>query len=129
MILRRLADAIREQNWFTVVLEVLIVVVGIFIGLQVDDWNDARKDRALERDFLQRLAADLKADIDVHNIGALLAQERQAYGEFLMASVEDPSLVRADPSRFITALAKAGYTFSPPISDQTFEEIKSSGQL
>ena len=33
MILRRLADAIREQNWLTVVLEVLIVVVGILIGL------------------------------------------------------------------------------------------------
>ena len=39
MILRRLAEGIREQNWFTVVLEVLIVVVGIFIGLQVDDRN------------------------------------------------------------------------------------------
>lgn len=45
MILRKLADAIAAQNWFTVVLEVLIVVVGIFIGLQVDDWNEIRKDR------------------------------------------------------------------------------------
>ena len=45
MILRTLADALREQNWFTVALEVLIVVVGIFIGLQVDDWNSARIDR------------------------------------------------------------------------------------
>ena len=35
MILRKLADAITAQNWFTVVLEVLIVVVGIFIGLQI----------------------------------------------------------------------------------------------
>lgn len=48
MILRKLADAIREQNWFTVVLEILIVVVGIFIGLQVDDWNEARKNQAKE---------------------------------------------------------------------------------
>ena len=43
MILRRLGNALREQNWFTVVLEVLIVVVGIFFGLQVDDWNERRK--------------------------------------------------------------------------------------
>jgi len=59
MILRRLADAIREQNWLTVVLEVLIVVVGILIGLQVDDWNDRRKDRADERAFVARLHDDL----------------------------------------------------------------------
>ena len=43
MILRNLADAIREQNWSTVILEILIVVVGIFIGLQVDGWNEGRK--------------------------------------------------------------------------------------
>ena len=38
MILRRLADAIRDQSWFTVALEIMIVVIGIFIGLQVDGW-------------------------------------------------------------------------------------------
>ena len=39
MILRKLAAAMKEQNWVTVVLEILIVVVGIFVGLQVDGWN------------------------------------------------------------------------------------------
>lgn len=59
MILRRLGEAISEQNWFTVVIEVLVVVVGIFIGLQVDGWNEARKDRKDEDIFLQRLHSDL----------------------------------------------------------------------
>lgn len=56
MILRRLADAIRTQNWFTVVLEVAIVVVGIFIGLQVDDWNQRRVDKVREQAILASLA-------------------------------------------------------------------------
>ncbi len=59
MILRRLADGIRQQDWFTVVVEVLIVVVGIFLGLQVDDWNEARKDRIDEQEFITRLHGDL----------------------------------------------------------------------
>ncbi len=59
MILRRMANGIRQQDWFTVVLEVLIVVVGIFIGLQVDDWNEARKEQALARDYLARLIFDV----------------------------------------------------------------------
>jgi len=59
MILRRLADAIREQNWLTVVLEVFIVVFGILIGLDVDDRNERRKDRADERTFVARLHDDL----------------------------------------------------------------------
>jgi hypothetical protein len=59
MILRRLSEAIAEQNWFIVFIEILVVVVGIFIGLQVDDWNETRKDRKDEQLFLQRLHEDL----------------------------------------------------------------------
>lgn len=59
MIIRRLADAIREQNWFTVIMEVLIVVVGIFLGLQVTEWNEDRKNRIAEAEFLQDLRNDI----------------------------------------------------------------------
>ena len=58
MIIRRLADALREQNWFTVVLEVMIVVVGIFIGLQVDGWNEGRKKQQNIEAQLLRIADD-----------------------------------------------------------------------
>lgn len=37
MILRRLADAIRRQVWFTVLVETGIVVMGVFLGLQVSN--------------------------------------------------------------------------------------------
>lgn len=59
MILRRLAEGIREQNWFTVVLEIFIVVTGIFIGLQMDDWNQQRIDRADGLFYLERLHNDI----------------------------------------------------------------------
>ena len=59
MILRRMADGIRQQDWFTVIVEVLVVVVGIFLGLQVDDWNQARENRHAEQEFLNRLHEDV----------------------------------------------------------------------
>ena len=62
MILRRLAEAIAKQNWFTVMLEVLIVVVGIFIGLQADDWNQERRDRIDEQLYLAELLEDFGAN-------------------------------------------------------------------
>jgi len=58
MILRNLADAIKEQNWSTVILEILIVVVGIFIGLQVDGWNEGRKKQQNIEVQLLRIADD-----------------------------------------------------------------------
>ena len=47
MTLRRLADAFRDQSWFTVALEIMIVVIGIFIGLQVDGWGECSFGRLL----------------------------------------------------------------------------------
>jgi len=73
MILRRLADAIRQQNWFTVVLEVLIVVAGIFIGLQVDDWNNFRRDRGDEQHYLNRLHDEI---LNAEKLSARLLDRR-----------------------------------------------------
>lgn len=59
MILRRIGQAIRRQDWFVVFIELMIVVLGIYIGLQVDDWQQLREDRRDERDFMARLHEDL----------------------------------------------------------------------
>jgi hypothetical protein len=42
MILRRVIKHFREQEWTAIFLDFLIVVVGVFVGLQVQNWNEAR---------------------------------------------------------------------------------------
>ena len=59
MILRRITQHVKDQNWFAVCLDFFIVVVGIFVGLQVANWNETRKDRADEAIFLQDLHDDI----------------------------------------------------------------------
>jgi len=67
MILRRLSAAFRKQDWFTVAVETLIVVFGVFTGLQVNNWNAARVARGDAADLLSRLrieAQETRADIE-----------------------------------------------------------------
>lgn len=59
MILKRLGNAIVSRNWNIVLVEITIVVVGIFLGLQVDDWNEHRKERQQEALYLDKLLDDL----------------------------------------------------------------------
>ena len=42
MILRRVTQHVKGENWFAVGLDFVIVVVGVFIGIQVANWNEAR---------------------------------------------------------------------------------------
>ena len=59
MILRRITDAFRNQDWFTVAVETLIVVLGVFLGLQVNNWNAARMERQTGEQLVQRLHEEL----------------------------------------------------------------------
>ena len=45
MLLRRVMKPVQDQNWVTVGVDFLIVVIGIFIGIQAANWNAAREDR------------------------------------------------------------------------------------
>jgi len=67
MFLRRITQHLRDQNWFAVCLDLFIVVLGIFIGLQVSSWKDAQDDRVMERQYLERLLADMEVSISAQS--------------------------------------------------------------
>ena len=65
MILARISKAIREQNWFAVVLEFVIVVSGVFLAFQVSTWSNEADRRAYVRDVLGRLHGELSSLAEV----------------------------------------------------------------
>jgi hypothetical protein len=129
MILRRVVDNLKQQHWTAVFIELVIVVLGVFIGLQVDNWNDGRRERARERAYLQGIAADLGESIESIKDSIGLQQERIALDEFLIKAATDPEVVRAEPGRFVYAITRGGFTFEPIIRGYTFDEIKSAGDI
>ncbi len=67
MMLRRTLAHLRRQDWTAILIELVIVVLGVFIGLQVNNWNEQRQDRGLEKQYLQRLHVDIQRSIDRAN--------------------------------------------------------------
>jgi len=55
MILQRLANSIRKQDWFTVLIETLIVVLGVFLGLQAQQWAGENQKKATEAKLVSQL--------------------------------------------------------------------------
>lgn len=60
MLLRRLLSHVRSENWFAVFLDFVVVVVGLFIGLQIDTWWEARRESRLEGEYLTELREDFE---------------------------------------------------------------------
>ena len=61
MILRRVIAHFKKQEWTAIAIDFLIVVVGVFVGLQVNNWNIAQAEQRREAFYLQRLHSDLDA--------------------------------------------------------------------
>ena len=62
MILRRLKTHVEKENWFAVFLDFCIVVLGVFIGLQVANWNETRANDRRGKQVLQEILDDLRED-------------------------------------------------------------------
>jgi hypothetical protein len=62
MLLRSLTAHVRNENWFAVFLDFLVVVVGLFIGLQIDTWWEEQEDEQFESVYLQEIREDFEAN-------------------------------------------------------------------
>ena len=63
MILRSVIEHVKAQHWTAVALDFLIVVAGVFIGIQVSNFNEARAFRGRETELLTELRRELQSSI------------------------------------------------------------------
>ena len=75
MRLARLAQRLRAYDWTAAVIELVIVIGGILIALQVNNWNQDRLDRARGQVYAGRIHADLQSDL------ANMASTRQFWNQ------------------------------------------------
>ncbi|MBO6696638.1 MAG: hypothetical protein JJ931_14610 [Henriciella sp.] len=62
MLLRRITKHVKDQNWLAVGIDFVIVVIGVFVGLQVNTWNERQSTNHLSAEFSERLIADLREE-------------------------------------------------------------------
>lgn len=66
MLLRRVIQHVADQNWVAVFIDFLIVVLGIFVGLQVQSWSVKQSELNQERIYLERTLSDVDRSISVN---------------------------------------------------------------
>ena len=128
MLLRRFLKHFRKQDWIAIFLDFIIVVVGIYVGLQVNQWNQTRKDRVLEQQYVASLKADFQADIEELDEAIALAKSRALLGRLLISSI-DKDRVEGDPNEFIWAVFSSHLLNYPSYTRATINDLLSTGNL
>ncbi len=133
MILRRLSASFARQDWTAIAIELVIVVLGVFIGLQAANWNDDRQQAARQGGYLERLRIDFDGIRDRIQEHFVIYRDAAEGADRLLALLDadagqHPPIEATDEqiSRAFNALIS---TRIPPPLPATYVEMRSEGQL
>ena len=107
--------------------EIFLVVIGILIALQVNNWNEDRKERAIEQNYLERLLVDLENDNTTLTFSKGLSADRIHQIRILNTMVEGTSI--ASPNEVIESIEKVTWRSYLPLSKIVYNELLNSGQM
>ncbi len=129
MILQKLASAIRRQDWFQVLIEVLIVIVGIYLGFQVTQWGQEREARITERAYLEQIHSELEnVQASFQAFEVSYCQYFTLLSEFSMAMTTENNNIKLGQPH-CNAIARSHIYFTNSVALPTMIELLSSGQL
>lgn len=128
MILRRITQHVKDQNWTAVSLDFFIVVVGVFMGIQLGNWNDARGDRAAERFILERLETEFQyQETELRYLAERLSLFKAAAKGVTVALKKDAP--PENQAQFLEWLTETPNLGRPPARSATYVQLLSSGDL
>lgn len=128
MIPRRVYEHVKAHNWFAVTIDFAIVVIGVFIGVQVSNWNDDRKASSAQSALLERLADELQI---VEPVLAQWVAQMEATTASTGAVVEAlrEKAPPADAAGFRRHLAQSNFVRTMPALSATYIALVSSGGI
>ena len=127
MILRRLAQSLKEQNWTAIWIEFVLLVSGVFLGMQVSNWNAEREINKKAAIFTERLKADLRNE-------AFFYQYMIEYNQDVLASAEKAvnaltgKVPSSDEQLLISAYRATQYK-NPQRFRTSYDEMISTGNI
>ena len=127
MILRRIREHVTHHNWFAVAVDFVIVVIGVFVGIQASNWNQARIQRQQAREYRAMLLNDL--DENLANL-----ETRRRYYRWVkdgalatLADLQQPTQSLDD--QFLVHAYQATQILPWSLKRNTYDEIVSVGAM
>jgi len=112
--------------------EIVLVVIGILIALQINDWNDQRKtsivDEALRKEYIRDLYNEMQSNTVDTEIRIKSFQNTREGAGYLLNSIEKDCLKIENTIRLMEAYRKM---FNPiPLKQASaYDEMRISGKL
>ncbi len=109
--------------------EIMLVMIGILIALQVNNWNESRKEHQRELQYLDRLADNIHTDLEVFEYNVQFYKQVQEAGILALSYAEGKDVTGYSNWDILISFFNASQIWPMTIESSTYEELKSSGEL
>lgn len=129
MILRHVIQHVRRQEWSAIVIDFVIVVVGVYMGLELGNWNEERDARADFQSALERLEVETDT-----NLGVLDRMEPEVLRSLQIVGQAIDVLLSCEESESNRQIVNAGLaeikgTFGLHLRRQALDELTNDPRL
>jgi hypothetical protein len=129
MIFRRIKAHIAKEDWFAVFIDFIIVVAGVFMGLQVQQWANDRSSHAERASYLQAIHKDIGVLIPrIEGQISELVQQTEAQIKLVEISVSPDELPKHEELDYLIYKGLYNINVLDPIS-VSYVEMKEAGKL
>jgi len=118
MFVRRLTTSLKEQHWMTIVIELVIVIVGVFVGTQVSNWNQTRIEKRETQRMLEQLGPELDNQIAFFKSARVYYRTTKPFAQQALAGwVGNP---KVSDNQFVIAAYQASQVYGIGINAQNW---------
>jgi hypothetical protein len=105
------------------------VVIGILIALQINNWNEGRKERLVEQNYLRRLLIDLENDYKTLTFSKNLSKDRINQIQILNNISKYSAQVNKNSEQIVESIEKVTWRSYLPLSKIVYNELLNSGKM
>lgn len=129
MIFGTLRSYLRERKYGVLFLEFIILVVGVYLSLQANQWQNNRQDRAIEQQYLVRLEKDFERSSAALSESIARIELSIEKLELSLAILSNEKREEGDYQKLFDAMQSSSIMGSFEVYLATFEELKDTGYM
>jgi hypothetical protein len=127
MFLRRIAEDLKAQNWTAIALDLTIVIIGVFVGTQVSNWNQDRVEKRETAELLLELKPALTSFTDFYDAAKTYYGTTGDYAARAFAGWRREPAVSDE--QFVIAAYQASQIYTWGLNGENWASIFGSDQL
>ena len=127
--LRRVHQHLRDHNWVAALVDLAIVVIGVFLGIEAANWNDARKDHVEERRYYAQIIEDLRTDQQTLLVAQQVSRRNDQAAETSLRALAAGVPPGTVPGRLAVQFQYAGFLYLPRPEKRSYDELISTGNI